>query len=379
MVALNEQCHHQGAKARSRFRNGSEAARSEKSLARRTADILSPRRRRDTSISPGFQNRPLVIDHCSLIIKRSADAYGSTLIFTAPGPDGLWFTDDDVQSSYGANEIIFCGYRFDPETQNYYVRNRTYNPVLGRWIQRDPIGYEGGANLYGYAEFAPVGMVDYLGMSKQSDIETLDAEIVLWNKEGYSFATSLLESFLSQRSAGGSAGLAFQKYASEIKGARYYRSKAKAFLGDYVKKYFVAHQLEFRGNVWVTFPAPSKQLYIQFYFDNMDTPKITGDLTFALGGAVFTFTGKLIARVDCVEILFWKTNGPLVTQPDDYNFPNYASLGRPITWAKELIALSDKAFRTGRDLETRYGYSSFSHTENRKDSFKGTSLVSLRQ
>ena len=26
--------------------------------------------------------------------------------------------------------ITFCGYRFDPETQNYYVRNRTYNPVL---------------------------------------------------------------------------------------------------------------------------------------------------------------------------------------------------------------------------------------------------------
>ena len=32
------------------------------------------------------------------------DAYGNTLIFTGPGADGIWFTDDDVQSSYGAKE-----------------------------------------------------------------------------------------------------------------------------------------------------------------------------------------------------------------------------------------------------------------------------------
>ncbi len=39
------------------------------------------------------------------------DAYGNTLIFIEPGSDGRWFTDDDVQSDYGANEIIYCGYR----------------------------------------------------------------------------------------------------------------------------------------------------------------------------------------------------------------------------------------------------------------------------
>jgi RHS repeat-associated protein len=92
------------------------------------------------------------------------EAYGNTIIFTSPGTDGVWFTDDDVQSSYGANEIIYCGYPdcgiatavigtglYDPETELYYVRNRTYNPTLGRWIQRDPIGYAGGINLYEYA------------------------------------------------------------------------------------------------------------------------------------------------------------------------------------------------------------------------------------
>jgi RHS repeat-associated protein len=69
----------------------------------------------------------------SVVEAYDTDAYGNTLIFTAPGTDGVWFTDDDTQSDYGANEIMYCGYRFDPENELYYVRNRTYNPVLGRW------------------------------------------------------------------------------------------------------------------------------------------------------------------------------------------------------------------------------------------------------
>ncbi len=84
----------------------------------------------------------------NIVETYDTDAYGNTLAFTGPGADGVWFTSDDLQSDYGANEIIFCGYRFDPESRLYYVRNRTYLPVLGRWLQRDPIGYAGGVNLY---------------------------------------------------------------------------------------------------------------------------------------------------------------------------------------------------------------------------------------
>ncbi len=105
-------------------------------------------------------------DKCGAIVEAyDCDAYGNTLIFTAPGADGIWFTDDDVQSNYGANEIIYCGYRFDPETELYYVRNRTYNPALGRWIQRDPIGYAGGVNLYGYVGGMASAAVDAVGMA----------------------------------------------------------------------------------------------------------------------------------------------------------------------------------------------------------------------
>ncbi len=91
------------------------------------------------------------------------DAYGNTLVFTAPGADGVWFTSDDLQSDYGANEVIYCGYRFDPETELYYVRARTYNPTLGRWIQRDPIGFAGGVNLYEYVGGRAVVGLDAMG------------------------------------------------------------------------------------------------------------------------------------------------------------------------------------------------------------------------
>ncbi len=96
----------------------------------------------------------------AVVESYDCDPYGNSLIFSAPDSSGNWWGDAAVQSNYGANEIIYCGYRFDPETQLYYVRNRYYSPVLGRWITRDPIGYSGGINLYGYVGNSPAGMVD---------------------------------------------------------------------------------------------------------------------------------------------------------------------------------------------------------------------------
>ena len=99
----------------------------------------------------------------SIVEAYDTDPYGVTMVFTGPGADGIWFTDDDLASNYGANDIVFCGYRYDPESAKYYVRNRMYAPGpipngnvdtpvcgIGRWLQRDPIGYTGGINLYEY-------------------------------------------------------------------------------------------------------------------------------------------------------------------------------------------------------------------------------------
>ncbi len=46
----------------------------------------------------------------------------------------------------------------------YYCQNRYYDPANGRWLTRDPIGYAGGVNLYGYCGGGPVGAVDPEGL-----------------------------------------------------------------------------------------------------------------------------------------------------------------------------------------------------------------------
>ncbi|RQV04645.1 RHS repeat-associated core domain-containing protein [Burkholderia cenocepacia] len=46
-----------------------------------------------------------------------------------------------------------------------YNRYRYYDPVLGRFVSRDPIGLAGGLNAYQYAP-NPIEWIDPLGLSR---------------------------------------------------------------------------------------------------------------------------------------------------------------------------------------------------------------------
>jgi RHS repeat-associated protein len=41
-----------------------------------------------------------------------------------------------------------AGYYADAHTGLYYCHHRYYNPVMARWMSPDPIGLEGGFNVY---------------------------------------------------------------------------------------------------------------------------------------------------------------------------------------------------------------------------------------
>ncbi len=61
---------------------------------------------------------------------------------------------------------ILPGQYYDAETGLHYNYYRDYNPSLGRYIQKDPIGFRGGINLYAYVQNNPVNYTDPSGLVK---------------------------------------------------------------------------------------------------------------------------------------------------------------------------------------------------------------------
>jgi len=57
----------------------------------------------------------------------------------------------------------FTGRRFDPETGLLYYRARYYSPVIGRFLQTDPVGYKADLNLYTYVGNDPTDNTDPRG------------------------------------------------------------------------------------------------------------------------------------------------------------------------------------------------------------------------
>ncbi|MEW6713024.1 MAG: RHS repeat-associated core domain-containing protein, partial [Candidatus Riflebacteria bacterium] len=65
---------------------------------------------------------------------------------------------------------LYTGRRYSEITNQTWHRNRYYSPALGRFSSKDPIGFNGGNNLYRYADNNPMRYVDPLGLTVVTDV-----------------------------------------------------------------------------------------------------------------------------------------------------------------------------------------------------------------
>lgn len=62
------------------------------------------------------------------------------------------------------NAYTYAGREWDREIGLYFNRARYYDPMEGRFISRDPIGFKGGINLYNYVDANPISRTDPRGL-----------------------------------------------------------------------------------------------------------------------------------------------------------------------------------------------------------------------
>jgi RHS repeat-associated protein len=73
-------------------------------------------------------------------------------------------TIKDATGALG-NPITYTGRWIEPETGDYFYRARYYDAGIGRFLKRDPIGFESGdLNLYRYVRNRPTKYVDPFGL-----------------------------------------------------------------------------------------------------------------------------------------------------------------------------------------------------------------------
>ena len=109
-------------------------------------------------------NVTAVVDDAGSVVERySYTPYGEVTVLDAS------FSPVTGNTSDIGNEILYTGRRLDPETGLQINRNRFYASHLGRWLSRDPIGYDGSEwNLYEYVSSNPAGFRDAQGLSVAS-------------------------------------------------------------------------------------------------------------------------------------------------------------------------------------------------------------------
>jgi RHS repeat-associated protein len=92
--------------------------------------------------------------------------------------DGVALSQEVAYDAWGTptttgntdNKLLWKGLIWEGDDVSlYFVRNRWYDPEIGRFVSEDPIGHSGGENLYTFGENDPVNASDPSGMMRCED------------------------------------------------------------------------------------------------------------------------------------------------------------------------------------------------------------------
>jgi RHS repeat-associated protein len=118
-----------------------------------------------------------------------------------------------ADTTAGFQAFGFADGIYDPETGLVRFGVRDYDPLVGRWTARDPIGFEGAqANLFVYVSNDPVNRLDPTGEASTGENITCAAclltvagpiAVVCVGSEGGAFWACLMASGISRYVCGG--------------------------------------------------------------------------------------------------------------------------------------------------------------------------------
>ena len=103
----------------------------------------------------------------------------------------------------------FPGQYYDQETGLHYNYHRYYDPNTGRYLTPDPIGLDGGINLFLYSRNNPINKIDIYGLMVEADpfsnidVSLTKGQIISLAKIGIGSAAIISGALTSETLVGG--------------------------------------------------------------------------------------------------------------------------------------------------------------------------------
>jgi len=101
-------------------------------------------------------------DHLGSVVQQTTSSGAVNLV-------RQYDTNGVLLQGQSTNGFAFTGREWDAETGLYSYRARYYDPLQSRFMGSDPIGLEGGPNLYAYVNGNPVRFTDPFGLCAAND------------------------------------------------------------------------------------------------------------------------------------------------------------------------------------------------------------------